>query len=113
MFETIKRLLNKEKRFLTSSNGGIKLSDGVLDAYGWLDIVYDRGTGILYCEANKPYCFGDKHIKKIFFDELFRYSDDPTSNGYSICFSQDKDDFLKSTDIFEAMGIKKLPKKQM
>ena len=108
MFETIKRLLNKEKRFLTTSNGGIKLSDGVLDAYGWLDIVYDRRTSLLYCEANKPYRFGDKHIKKIFFDDLFRTSDDPSSNGYTIHFDQDKDDFVKSTDILEAMGIKKL-----
>lgn len=105
MFETIKKLFNKEKRFLTTANGGIKLSDDVIDLYGWLDIIYDRRTGILYCGTHKPYFIGDLDIKKILFDELFCSKEDPSRSSYAVRFGED--DFLKTSEIFEAMGIKR------
>lgn len=108
MFENIKKLFKEEKeeRFLTTANGGIEFSKEVLDAYGNLDIIYDRKIGILYCGIHKPYLFWNKNIKQILFDELFRTKDDTANTVYTINFDQDKYNFLKSTDIFEAMGIK-------
>lgn len=108
MFETIKRLFKeeKEKRFLTTANGGIEFSNEVLDAYGNLDIIYDRKIGILYCGIHKPYFIGNVGIKKILFDELFRSKADPSYSRYALLFG--KDDFVKTSEILEAMGIKRL-----
>lgn len=110
ILDTIKWIFNKEKRFLTTANGGIEVSSDLIDTYGWLDLVYDRRTGILYHNMHKPYYIGYNNIKKILFDDLFRAKEDPTCNFHTLYWGEH--DFVKTEEIFEAMGIKKLPESQ-
>jgi len=113
VLDTIKWLFNKERRFLTTANGGIELSDDVIDLYGWLDLVYDRRTCILYCGMHKPYLIkfdGADRIKKILFDEHFRAKEDPTCDFHTLYWGEH--DFMKTAEIFEAMGIIRLSEEQ-